>query len=237
MPLPMLIIAMLAPAAHVPDSRPIVVSGHAWAPFISPMGEPFRAHAETDDTLAKWFYQADRNRDGAVTLDEMKGDAARFFATIDTNGDKEVDPEELVNYEWEIAPDVQLMTRTRRAPGEPAPKPQKAESVKLIEEAVPRGPGGRRREEGLQGAARYGLLNLPEPVAAADTDFNRGISSAEFQQAAIDRFQLLDSGHQGRLTLAQLQVLRASYLATGKAPKKAGSPDTRIGSPLPPPGN
>ena len=34
---------------------PITVTGHAWAPFISPMGEPFRAHSPTDDTLADWF--------------------------------------------------------------------------------------------------------------------------------------------------------------------------------------
>ena len=37
---------------------------------------------------------------------------------------------------------------------------------------------------GLQGAARYALLNIPEPVAAADTDFNRGITLEEFRQAA-----------------------------------------------------
>ena len=28
------------------------------------MGEPFRARTPNDDTLARWFYQADRNRDG-----------------------------------------------------------------------------------------------------------------------------------------------------------------------------
>jgi Ca2+-binding EF-hand superfamily protein len=235
--LPMLILAMLAPEGTASDSRPIVVSGHAWAPFISPMGEPFRAHTPTDDTLAKWFYQADRNRDGSLSIDEMQADAKRFFGTIDSNGDGEIDPEELVNYEWEIAPDIQLMTKTRRAPGEPAPEPSKAERERAYLDDVSPRPGRRHREEGLQGAARYSLLNLPEPVAAADADFNRGISAAEFQQAAIDRFQLLDSAHQGRLTLAQLQVLRASYLATGKAPKKSGAPDARIGSPLPPPGN
>jgi hypothetical protein len=75
MPLPLLL--MLA-AAQVTPTTPINVTGHAWAPFISPMGEPFRAKTVTDDTLADWFYQADRNRDGVLTLDEMQADADRF---------------------------------------------------------------------------------------------------------------------------------------------------------------
>src|SRR4051794_39174763 len=66
MPLPALIVGILAAAApaQVPPSAPITVTGHAWAPFISPMGEPFRARTISDDTLANWFLQADRNHDG-----------------------------------------------------------------------------------------------------------------------------------------------------------------------------
>jgi hypothetical protein len=88
---------------------------------------------------------------------------------------------------------------------------------------------------GLQGAARYGLLNMPEPVAAADADFNRGISLAEFKQAASERFRLLDINHHGTLTLAELETMRATVLATlhqRKRPKEAL--DTRVGAPLPP---
>ena len=54
MPLSLLLV-LLAPAATVPSSAPITVTGHAWAPFISPMGEPFRARTPDDDTLADWF--------------------------------------------------------------------------------------------------------------------------------------------------------------------------------------
>src|SRR5690349_20909823 len=64
--------SLLAPAtlasaagAQVTPRTPINVVGHAWAPFISPMGEPFRAHTKADNTLAMWFSQADRNGDGA----------------------------------------------------------------------------------------------------------------------------------------------------------------------------
>jgi hypothetical protein len=233
MPLPLLL--MLA-AAQVTPTTPINVTGHAWAPFISPMGEPFRAKTVTDDTLADWFYQADRNRDGVLTLDEMQADADRFFAILDSNHDGEIDPDEIAYYEWEIAPDIQVMSRTRRAPGEAAAKPQKPERE--------RGPGpgrGRSAEDdaqlglpgSLQGAARYGLLNIPEPVAAADTDFDRGITLAEFRAAAADRFELLDSARAGRISLAQLEALRSTVLAAGKNKRDEKATDTRVGNTLP----
>jgi Ca2+-binding EF-hand superfamily protein len=227
MPLAFLYPILLAAAPAATPSTPITVTGRPWAPFISPMGEPFRAHKTTDDTLANWFYQADLNRDGVLTVDEMEADAARFFKTLDTNGDGEIDPDELAHYEWDVAPEIQVMSRTRRAPGEPAPPRSKHGSEELISQM---GIG-----DGLQGGARYELLNIPEPVAAADTDFNRGISREEFRAAAIERFGLLDSAHTGRLSLAQLEAMRPP---TGKSARRQkfdeNAPDKRVGNPLPP---
>jgi hypothetical protein len=231
MPLPVLMILV---AAQVSPSAPINVTGHAWAPFISPMGEPFRAHAATDDTLANWFNQADRNRDGLLTAEEMQADADRFFATLDTDHDGEIGPDEIAYYEWEVAPDVQVMSKTRRAPGDPArvaQKPDRAQRWQPGESPEDRAQLGIAGS--LQGAARYGLLNIPEPVAAADTDFNRGITIGEFRQAATERFALLDAAHQGKLTLAGLEALRSAVLA-GRSRKRDGKiPDARVGNPLP----
>jgi len=230
------ILPILLAAVRTPEPDPaIVVKGHAWAPFISPMGEPFRAHAVTDDTFANWFYQADRNRDGALTPDEMQADADRFFAKLDTNHDGEIDPDEVVQYEWDVAPEIQVNSRHMRSPGEPPSK----EDVKRARhddwDAAGHGLDGRRTpgmDGGPQGAARYALLNIPEPVAAADTDFNRAITLNEFREAAAARFQLLDSGHTGRLSLAALQAMLPK---AGKKPKyHEDDPDARIGSPLPP---
>ena len=229
-----LMIAMLAAAARAsapPDNAPITVTGHAWAPFISPMGEPFRARTVSDDTLALWFGQADRNRDALLTPDEMQADADRFFATLDSDRDGEIGPEELIRYEWEVAPDIQVNARVKRAPGETVAKPRKSRD----EDSDGEGNVGRRRAavtvRGLQGGARYALLNIPEPVAAADADFNRGITLNEFRQAAAARFQLLDSGRHGRLTLPELQALR--FALRGSKERK-GAADTRHGTPLPP---
>ena len=235
--------AALVPIFLAAAEAPISVTGHAWAPFISPMGEPFRAHSRDDDTLADWFRKADRNHDGQLTPDEMQADAERFFATLDGDHNGEIDPEELARYEYEVAPDVQVMSRTRRLPTDPIP----AARHRTDDGGEGHGKERRRRSEeeqaqlaiggGLQGGARYSLLNIPEPVAAADTDFDRGISLGEFRQAAASRFELLDAAHQGRLTLEALEVRRTAMLASRKSKPNDKALDARVGNPLPPPGN
>jgi Ca2+-binding EF-hand superfamily protein len=239
-----ILLALAAAAAQVSPSTPITVTAHPWAPFISPMGEAFRAHSGTEDTLANWFYQADRDRDGFLTAGEMQADAARFFATLDSSRDGQIDPDELAHYEWEIAPEIQVMSRTQRAPGQPAPavRPIGSDEDQPSERVRERDRKKRRDEAyaslgfggGLQGAARYALLNLPEPVAAADTDFNRAITLEEFRQAAVARFQLLDSAGQGRLTLAQLEALPHAPSKDRRRKRDDEPGDDRIGSPLPP---
>jgi hypothetical protein len=68
---------------------------------------------------------------------------------------------------------------------------------------------------GPEGAARFALLNIPEPVAAADTNLNRGVSPEEFRQAALSRFVLLDTNHDGRLTVTELEAMRPSGPSRG----------------------
>jgi Ca2+-binding EF-hand superfamily protein len=236
MPIPALLLPILAAAvqAQAAPERPIFVTGRGGPPFISPMGEPFRSRTAGEDTLGDWFRQADRNHDGFLTIDEMQADADRFFAKLDLDHNGEIEPEELVQYESEIAPEIQVTSKLRRARTAGSP-PVQADSDE-------RGHGRWRPDRntgdgyelgGLQGGARYALLNIPEPVAAADTDFDRAISLSEFRQAAIVRFQLLDTSHGGRLSLTELGARLPKSLAQGTKPKK-GDPDTRIGNPLPP---
>lgn len=232
MPLPLLLF-MLAAAAP-PDDRPIMVTGHTWAPFISPFGEPFRARKLDQDTMADWFHQADRNRDGLLTLDEMQADAQRFFAHVDSDHNGLIEPEELVHYEWEVAPEIQVGSRWRKSNSSAA-------------QSVSQAAGGERRTLGqdnrgsdgsdyeLQGAARYALINMPEPVAAADSNFDRAISAAEFRQAATERFQLLDRRHGGQLSLSDLEALRPPQFVPGAKLKRrfGDAKDNRVGVPLP----
>ena len=137
---------------------------------MSPMGEPFFERGQGQDGLTIWFQQANPNHDGVLTADELAQDAQRFFLTLDTNHDGEIDPDEVTHYETVVAP------------------------------------SGLAGDESAAG--RFGLLQIPEPVASADTNFNRGVSADEFRAAAASRFQLLDASHTGRLTLPELEFIR-----------------------------
>lgn len=225
--------SFLASSAQVDEE--ITVRAYPWARFISPMGEPFGARTRDDDPFARWFHQADGDRDGMLTADEMRADAERFFAVLDKDRDGRIGSEERMAYEATIAPEVQINSNWKRTRQEAAAERQSSEKRK-------RGDRRPRSEntidgyqlDGLQGAARYGLLNLPEPVSGADADFNRIVTLDEFRRAAAYRFQLLDGSGLGRLTLENLRTLLPSRPKEGrrvKRPKNAG--DTRIGVPLP----
>ncbi|GAA4740128.1 hypothetical protein GCM10023264_01360 [Sphingomonas daechungensis] len=230
------LIPFLASAAQAEEpSDPIVVTAYPWAPFISPMGEPFRSRGPDDDPFVRWFYQVDRNRDGVLTSDEMRIDADTFFAKIDANQDGRIDSEERMAYEAQIAPEVQSSSNWKLTHQESAAQRQSGDHSKDSERH-------RRwandidgyQPDGLQGAARYGLLNLPEPVAGADADFDRYVTLEEFRSAASYRFQLLDSDHSGKLTMDNLKPLIPSRPKEGKRIKRRkNAPDTRIGLPLP----
>lgn len=232
----LIVIPMLASTALAGEPpAPITVTAYPWAPFVSPMGEPFRSRAPDDDPFAHWFHQADSNQDGMLTADEMRADAERFFALLDGNRDGRIDSEERMTYESEIAPEVQSNSKWKRTRQETAAEARSDDDSDR---------DGRRRRsannidgyqlDGLQGAARYGLLNLPEPVAGADANFDRFVSLDEFRSAAVYRFQLLDSDRLGRLTLQKLEVLVPSRPKDGRRVKRPkNAVDTRIGIPVP----
>jgi Ca2+-binding EF-hand superfamily protein len=199
---------------------------HRGIPFISPMGEPFRAGAGGDG-LVDWFRQADLNHDGTLTADEMEQDAARFFATLDTNHDGEIDPDEIAHYETVVAPEIDT------GPGAQLARAQAQQRRSGGHRGGGRHGGGgiggygaaSEGDSGLAddldnpiGGGRFGLLNIPEPVSSADADFNRGVSLEEFKRAAHQRFQLLDTNHVGRLALSQLEEQRAATIAAARRP-------------------
>jgi Ca2+-binding EF-hand superfamily protein len=62
------------------------------------------------------------------------------------------------------------------------------------------------------------LLNIPEPVMSADSNFNRGVSADEFRRSALSRFKLLDVNGAGRLMLPDLETIREAAAAQAKHP-------------------
>ncbi|HEX7851004.1 MAG TPA: EF-hand domain-containing protein, partial [Sphingomonas sp.] len=58
-------------------------------------------------------------------------------------------------------------------------------------------------------AARFSFFDYPEPITVADTNFNRGVDPREFREAAVERFAMLDTNHDGKITRAELPKLNA----------------------------
>jgi hypothetical protein len=184
-------LVLIAPVALL--AQPAAPAARQGSLFLSPMGEPFRSEQPGADNAGTWFAAADRDGDRALDLAEMSADSARFFALLDTDRDRELEMAEITRYENEIAPEVQVGLQMRAS-------------------GVGDWRGSRRRkvpvyERGLDGAARFSFLPIPHPVMAADYDMNRGVSPAEFAQAAAERFALLDKDGDGRIVHSELPPL------------------------------
>ena len=183
-------LAQQPPPGGPPPSPPPPPAGRDGRPappvivFISPMGEPFRRAQGPGEPIDRWFQGADGDRDGALSVTEFQADAVRFFATLDVNRNGEIAPDEIIRYETEIAPEIQMGLRMAVTTGGRRPR--------------------QRPGDGPFGMGSQALLNIPEPVISADADFNRGVSPAEFRHTAGQRFLLIDRNHDGRITRDEL---------------------------------
>ncbi len=169
--------------------------------FVSPMGEPFRGTADGKAPADAWFDGADADHDGALTLDEFRDDAMRWFKILDRKGDGEIDPADIEQYETVLAPEA-------RGGGFETGGPTMGDNGEVKAAAI-----GSTRV--LSGLARFNYLGSPEPVTAADSSLNGGVSAIEFMGAAKRRFDLLDANHDGRLTKAELPELRTGSMKRG----------------------
>lgn len=176
--------------------------------FISPIGEPFRPRGDADDPARRWFDQADRDHDGRQTMGEMMLDADRFFALVDRNRDGELLPDEVHAYEDDV-PEIRLYQRRR----DPAVDDRKARAEERSRQQAAKRSRNGPVYDGAMGAGRYAFLNIPNPVAAADSDVNRAVSSKEFRAMAADRFRDLDPGQNKALIFALLPKTPAQVAA------------------------
>jgi hypothetical protein len=172
--------------------------------FFSPAGEPFRPTPGGPDPMQQWFDIADANHDGALSPQEFLADHMRFFAQLDANSDGYIDSFEVTAYEERVAPeilgfndrpDVRVTPGVREAPPPTAAGPVfNPDGLCFL---PPRNNTSEPRGADYDGAARYGLINEPEPVRAADADYDFRVSKAEWQAASARRFALLDRNHDG----------------------------------------
>jgi Ca2+-binding EF-hand superfamily protein len=190
-----LVLAALAACAS-DQAAPAAERGPRATLFLSPAGKPFHADPGKPYPVSAWFAEADANHDGKLTRDEFRADFARFFNELDQDHNGVIDGVELQRYEQQVAPEV--LPRLAQVQGG-FPGERGGTGERRLAEA-PRGRGGAVYD----GAPAYSLLNVSEPVASADADFDGKITLEEFQRAADRRFEQLDKDRSGYLTLDAL---------------------------------
>ena len=193
---------------HSPDGRPQHPLPNV---FISPAGQPFRAARDAPYAVAVWFALADANHDARLSRSEFIDNGLAFFNRLDTNHDGVIDGLELQDYEQNIAPEILPHIDSLHADEGTDPNltfgdPNNTDN-RPVSSPHRRGDGSREstpRGIGVQGAAIYSLINAPEPVAAADLQFDGRITRTEFTTALEQRFDILDTVKAGYLTLSGL---------------------------------
>ena len=215
--------------------------------FISPFGEPYRSQPGEPYPVAAWFATVDLDSDGKITPAEFTADGQRFFTALDANQDGVIGQAEIVAYEAMAARLFEGMGGAgggpgRGGPGGPGMAGRPGGGLGLADSAQQDGgmggpgggmggrPGGGGQDgegprSGPRGGAvetsmlaRAGLLNVPEPVKAADVDVNQRITPQEWAQAGDRWFRLLDANKDGVLTLAELPQT-ALQQRGGRAPE------------------
>jgi hypothetical protein len=193
--------------------------------FVSPSGEPFRAAPGQPYPVDAWFSRADANHDGVLTEDEFVADAKAFFKVVDVNGDGVIDGFEITNYEQKIAPEILPRVpglTARDIPRLPASNPEEQRERDMQDAEDQQKQVDRSHLHGpvYSGAAVFGLIREPEPVAAADLDFDGKVKLAEFVAAARRHFAELDVDHDGRITRAELPQTPAEKLEARSGRKR-----------------
>lgn len=196
-----LLVATAALAALLAAAAPAEARRDVANIFFSPSGEPFRGGDKDDYAVALWFAKADANHDGVVSKEEFRADAMRFFAVVDLNKDGKVDAAEIKNYEEKLAPEV--LARSFDSPetdGKKGPVDVQPHGDTRLGNLKSTTDEGQNR----QGAGYFSFLDEPEPLTAADMDFNNKVSREEWTAAANRRFGRLDPEGTGGLKLKDL---------------------------------
>jgi len=193
--------------------------------FISPSGEPFRG----EDGLGRWLAQADTDHDGSVDLAEFRADAKHSFQVLDANHDGVIDGFEMQAYERDIVPEIGVLSFDAGPPAGRVPGRGGGGGGRRGG-GMGRGGGGgqgdasappkdtRVRGAGREGAARYSLINEPQPIAAADADLDGKVTLAEWMAITDRRFAKLDPLKTGKLTRESLLHPPPRPKAAPKAP-------------------
>lgn len=154
-------------------------------------GDRSMTRAEAQTRAAERFAKMDVNNDGKIDAADRAAKRAdmqaKRFASLDANGDGSIS-----RAEWDNQNADRAAKRTARAA---------AGETRDDKRQAMRGPGKRGGQHGMGGRMMGG------------TDGNKAISLAEFQTAALARFDAADANKDGVVTAEERQAQRAAWRA------------------------
>lgn len=163
--------------------------------------------AEAQAQATQMFAKMDANKDGKVDLTDRAAQQAerqaKRFAAIDADGNGSIS-----KAEWDQHGTDRAAKRAERG----AKRADAGEAGDDKRHAM-RGPGKRGGHHGMRGGGMRGGM-----MAKADTNGDKAISQAEFQTAALARFDASDANKDGQVTAAERQAQRGEWRAKRAAP-------------------
>jgi hypothetical protein len=202
--------------------------------FISPAGKPYRGKPGEPYPSAVWFAEADKDHDGRLSREEFRADTEAFFRELDTDHNGVVDGFEIQAYEQSVPEILPRIGRLAAGEGQDlnlgVPEDRRQGRSRLGGGA-PRG-GGRGAPQ-QEGAGLFTFIDQPEPVTAADTDFDGKISLKEADAAGDRRFDILDKDKDGYLTMAELPKTPVQAFAERRAQQRERRGGGRKRPPMP----
>ena len=212
-----LLLAAAQPAPPPPPEAPRAAETRQQL-FLSPAGEPFRSPPDAPYPVANWFRQADTDADGRLTRAEFIADGERYFQTLDSSRNGQLEANEIDAYEAAVLSPITPRPGQRGAQGPGGPDGKPSQPMQMPATAAPR--KMRPDPERPRGAGLYGVINVRHPIKAADQDMNARVTAEEWRRILNSRFAILDKQGLGYLTLDSLPPTPWQEMQPGYTVKK-----------------
>jgi len=171
-------------------------------------GNGVLTRAEAQAQATAMFAKMDANKDGKIDAADREASRAAMqakrFASLDANGDGSIS-----KAEWD---QHDAGRQAKRAEW----KQKRAAATPAAGDAQKGKRHGMRGHHGMRGG-HHGMRGGHGMMMKADTDGDKAISQAEFQAAALTRFDALDANKDGQVTPEERKAAREAKRAEWQA--------------------
>ena len=171
------------------------------APVLAAPGDGVQTRADAQARATQMFAKMDANKDGKLDTSDRAAQRAerqaKRFTSLDADGNGSIS-----KAEWDQHGADRAAKRAERG-----------------EKRASAGEAGEGKRHGMRGGhgkrgGHHGMM-----MSKADTDGDKAISQAEFQTAALARFDAADANKDGQVTAEERQAQRGAWRAKrGAAP-------------------